>query len=160
MLYQMNSASLICSFLPKLKHQLAFLHARQVLFDATTVITRQEQENGSSSITTSNSAVGNIHSPLSSLSKNTLNEIEQTDMASVTQSTSPPSLSSLTIQTNEPTTVDRVSLPLDYEIPDLSANLMHEIEIGNLKDFGPHRSYRRVLIDTIFFDLTNNFSLW
>ncbi len=160
MLHQMNSTNLICSILPKFKHQLAFLHARQLLFDVSTTTLQDEQENIMPIQTSLHSSTFDLHSSLSSSQKPLIETEPIETMSITTQSTLLPPFSSLNTEASESTIIDRIPLPLDYDIPDLPTNLLHDIENGDLKEFGPHRSYRRVLIDAVFFDLTNNHSMW
>lgn len=137
-LFMMDSIEKL-TLLPKLKQKLIFLREREKLFqtqyDSSITIT----DSSSSLISNSNASSSCLDSHINSLTTNNTND----------QTLEKPSMQEHI----------NLSFPDQYVIPTLPNALLEDIEAGATHKFAPHHTNRQILIDTIAYDLINNFNL-
>jgi hypothetical protein len=153
----MNTVERISVIIPKFKHQLLFLEEREKLF-RTDVGSSEFRASSATTTTTQSSSI--ITSASQSFTTTITNSPILSSPIEPSADCVPKSPSNgFTLNQSSNNTNILKSFPDQYIIPRLPNGLMKDLEAGDLTKFGPHYSNRQVLIDTISFDLTNNYKL-
>ena len=138
MLKVMNSIERISPLIPKYKQQLRFLEEREKLFNQNL----RENTSTDSQMSTNASVDSSSSSPV--------------DLQTTNQSLVVP------VRSRDTSVVDidqGLHFPDIYTIPPLPNELTKDIEAGILRNFGPHFHGRQILIDTVAYDLIQNYNL-
>ncbi|CAF4964194.1 unnamed protein product, partial [Rotaria socialis] len=53
----------------------------------------------------------------------------------------------------------KVTLPIDYEVPQLTMRMQHYIDDNNISKFNPHKTLRGELLSILFDDVTTSHQL-
>ncbi|CAF0900626.1 unnamed protein product [Didymodactylos carnosus] len=157
----MNNVDSIKSIFPKYKQQLLFLRERKKLFDdsATYDENKENESAKQQTVLTSNSTLFSDDIPIISSTPNNTQMSNHIQELSISET----STQEIDILSNPNVTNDSVqksSLPEDYRLSSLPASLLKDIDNGDLSKFNNHCKNRQILLDTLFFDLTNNYNIW
>jgi hypothetical protein len=160
-LWLMNNVDAIKSIFPKYKQQLLFLRERERLFDVSSTLNdNKENETATQdTISSSSCAVSSISMAVAaSTPKKTRSSYD------VHESHPDETLTHEIPRLRSPNVMrdcsSKIPLPDTYRLNSLPSSLLNDIDSGDLSKFSSHCKNRQVLIDAIFYDLTTNYNIW
>jgi hypothetical protein len=150
----------IKSIFPKYKQQLSFLGERERLFDVSSAITdnKENETVAQDPIPSSNCAVNPIGI---AVAPSTPKKIPSS--YDVHDSHPDETLTQVIPLHRSPNVMrdcsSKIPLPDTYRLSSFPSSLLNDIDSGDLSEFNSHCKNRQVLIDAIFYDLTTNFNI-
>ena len=158
-LWLMNTVESIKAIFPKYKQQLLFLRERERLFDGSLASdSNKENEVVERLITCSPDRPSNEITLDSSILQD--GPLSSPIRESSIDDTEKPGSAMLKSQEVTRDIAPKHCMLDEYPLPNLPQSLLHDIESGDLSKFNCHCKNRQILIDAVFYDLTNTYDLW
>ena len=160
-LWLMNNVDGIKSIFPKYKQQLLFLRERERVFDASSTLNGNKENETMPQYTIPSSSCA-VHSIGMAVAASTPKETQSSyDVhESHPDETLPHEIPLLRSPNVIRDCSSKIPLPDTYRLNCLPSSLLDDIDSGDLSKFNSHCKNRQVLVDAIFYDLTTNYNIW